>query len=325
MKATVCGALVGAILAAAASFSPTTAIAQGAVTFIVPFPAGGTSDIIARPLADDLGRALGQTVVVDNKPGAAGNIGAQQLAQSGPDGNTIMLTAAAIAVAPAMSADPGFTLFENVVPVTIVGAVPFMLVTRPDLPVASTAELIDYARANPGALNFGSGGNGTIVHLAGELLKQRTGIDFEHIPFRGGVQAIQEIMGGVIDFTIDGGPHVIQQIEAGTIKLVAVATAERLAAYPDVPTMAESGVAGLEDFEASAWQGLFVPGGTSPERIAQLNAEVAKSVNAPESLDRLKALGVVPVAGPVEQTEAFVRAEVEKWAGAVKAAGIAAQ
>jgi tripartite-type tricarboxylate transporter receptor subunit TctC len=325
MKAIFRGALAGALLAAAVALAPSATLAQGTVNFIVPFPAGGTSDIIARPLADDLGRALGQTVVVENKPGAAGNIGAQQLAQSTPDGNTIMLTAAAIAVAPAMSADPGFTLFENVVPVTIAGAIPFMLVARNDLPVESTAELIDYAKANPGALNFGSGGNGTIVHLAGELLKQRTGVDFAHIPFRGGVQSVQEIMGGTIDFTIDGGPHVIQQIDAGTIKLLAVATPERLEAYPDVPTMAESGVEGLEGFEASAWQGLFVTGGTPAERIEQLNGEVARSINAPPSLERLKGLGVLPMAGSVAETEAFVRAEVEKWAGVVEAAGITAQ
>lgn len=295
------------------------------MTLIVPFPAGGTSDIIARPLADDLGRALGKTVIVENKPGAAGSLGAQQLAQSAPDGNTIMLTAAAIAVAPAMSSDPGFSLFENVQPVTIAGTIPFMLVAKSSLPVNSTSELIAYARAHPGELNFGSGGNGTIVHLSGELLKQRSGIDFVHIPFRGGVQSIQEIVAGMIDFTIDGGPHVIQQIKAGTIKLLAVATPQRLEAYPEVPTIAESGVKGLEDFEASAWQGVFVPGGTPSETIEQLNTEIAKSINAPKSRDRLTGLGVVPITGSVADTNTFVHAEVEKWSAVVKSAKITAQ
>jgi tripartite-type tricarboxylate transporter receptor subunit TctC len=307
------------------ALGPTLAPAADTMTLIVPFPPGGTTDVIARPLAADLGKALDTTVVVENKPGAAGNLGAQAVARSAPDGKTLLLTAAAIAVAPAMYENPGFKLFDTVQPVTIVGTIPFMLVVKKDLPVNSVAELLAYAKENPGKLNFGSGGNGTIVHLAGELLKAKTGLKFTHIPFRGGVQSLQEIVAGNVDFTIDGGPHVVQQIEAGTVKLLAVASDKRLGAYPDVPTIAEAGGAQLAGFEASAWQGAFVRGGTPKAIVETLNREIAVSTNAPTNRERLTKLGVVPIVGSVDETETFVKAEVAKWAEVVKAAGIKAQ
>jgi tripartite-type tricarboxylate transporter receptor subunit TctC len=307
------------------ALGPTLASAADTMTLIVPFPPGGTTDVIARPLAADLGKALDMAVVVENKPGAAGNLGAQAVARSAPDGKTLLLTAAAIAVAPAMYENPGFKLFDTVQPVTIVGTIPFMLVVKKDLPVTSVAELMAYARKNPGKLNFGSGGNGTIVHLAGELLKVKTGLQFTHIPFRGGVQALQEIVGGTVDFTIDGGPHVVQQIDAGTVKLLAVASDKRLEAYPNVPTMAEAGGPELAGFEASAWQGAFVRGGTPKATVETLNREIAASTNAPATRERLTKLGVVPIVGSVADTETFVKAEVAKWAEVVKAAGIKMQ
>lgn len=291
------------------------------VTMIVPFPPGGTSDVLARPLAADLAKALGVTMIVDNKPGAAGNIGAQALARSKPDGNTLLFTAAAISVAPALHSDPGFKLFDQIQPVSVVGTVPFMLVVKKGIPANSAKEFFDYVRQNPGKLNLGSGGTGTIVHLAGELLKQRTGLEFTHIPFRGGALAMQDIVAGHVDFTIDGGPHVVTQIEAGTVKLLAVATSQRLAAYPDVPTIAELGVPG---FEATAWQALFIRAGTAPDMVEKLNREVAASIAAPANRERLLKLGVLPVASSVKDTERFVRDEVAKWGEVVRAAKVTA-
>lgn len=287
------------------------------LTMIVAFPPGGASDIIARPIAADLGKALGKSVIVVNKPGASGNLGAQALAQAQPDGHTLMLTAAAVSVAPALQEDPGFELFKNVQPLTIAGTVPFMLYVRASLPINSVNELFDYMRKNPGKLNYGSAGNGTIVHLAGELLKQKSGLNFVHIPFRGGIQAIQEMVAGNVDFMIDGGPHVVQQIEAGTIRLLAVTTKDRLAEYPKIPTLDESALPG---YEVSTWQGIFVTGATPKKIVDLLNKNLVDIITSKESREHLAKLGVVPGGTSVSETESFVRSEMKKWAAVVKEA-----
>lgn len=289
------------------------------ITIVVPFPAGGgTSDLVGRLIAQKLHEAWGQTVIVENKPGASGNIGAQLVSKAAPDGYTMMIAAAAISTAPALYKDPGFRMFETLTPVTVIGTVPFMLVVHPSLPVKTVAEFVDYAKKNPNKLSLGSGGNGTIPHLGGELFKSRAGIEFTHIPYKGGILAMNDLVGGQIQFTIDGGSHVVTQVDAGRIRLIAVAGPERLAAYPNVPTLAESGYPG---YEASAWQMLLVPGGTPKPIVDKIQQEVSKALNAPDVKERLTKLGIIPSASSPAETEAFLRAEMKKWGDVVQATG----
>ncbi len=289
------------------------------ITIIVPFPAGGgTSDLLARVVAQKLTEAWGQPVIVENKPGASGNIGASMVAKAAPDGYTLLVAAAAISTAPALYKDPGFKLFENLTPVTVIGTVPFMLVVHPTLPVTNVAEFIAYAKKNPNKLSLGSGGNGTIPHLGGELLKLRAGIQFEHIPYKGGILAMNDLVGGQIQFTIDGGSHVVTQIDAGKIRLLAVTSAQRLPAYPNVPTVAESGFPG---YEASAWQMLLVPGGTPKAIVDKIQQEVAKALKSPDVAERLQKLGIQPSGITPAETDAFLRAEMTKWGDVVRVTG----
>ena len=315
--------LVAAVIVVASIGAGPVAHAQAyptkPITIIVPFPAGGgTSDLLARVIAQKLSEAWGQPVIVDNKPGASGNIGAAMVAKSPPDGYTLLMAAAAISTAPALYKDPGFKLFENLTPLTVIGTVPFMLVVHPSLPVTNVAEFIAYAKANPNKLSLGSGGNGTIPHLGGELFKMRAGIQFEHIPYKGGILAMNDLVGGQIQFTIDGGSHVVTQIEAGKIRLIAVTSAQRLPAYPNVPTVAESGFPG---YEASAWQMMLVAGGTPKPIVDKIQQEVAKALKSPDVAERLQKLGITSSGISTAETDAFLRAEMLKWGDVVKKTG----
>jgi len=289
------------------------------ITIVVPFPSGGgTSDLLGRILQQKLQEAWGQTVIVENRPGASGNIGAASVAKAPPDGHTLLIGAAAISTAQALYKDPGFKLFENLVPVTVIGTVPFMLVVHPSLPVTSVAQFVDYAKKNPNKLSLGSGGNGTIPHLGGELFKQRAGIEFAHVPYKGGILAMNDLVGGQIEFTIDGGSHVVTQVDAGKIRLLAVTSAQRLPAYPNVPTLAESGFPG---YEASAWQMLLIPAATPKPIVEKIQQEVAKALRTPDVSERLVKLGIVPSGMPPAQAEAFLRNEMNKWGEVVRTTG----
>jgi tripartite-type tricarboxylate transporter receptor subunit TctC len=314
------GLAVGLLATAAAAFAQdAAAFPSKTVTFIVPFPSGGgTSDILARVIGQKLSEAWGQPVVVENKPGAAGNIGAALLAKAPADGHTIMIAAAAISTAPALYKETGFRHFETVQPVTLLGKVPFMLVVHPSLPVNNVAEFLDYAKKNPNKMSLGSGGSGTIPHLGGELLKMRTGIQFAHVPYKGGIAAMTDLVGGHIQFTIDGGSHVVAQINGKKVRMLAVTTPQRLPQYPDTPTLAESGLPG---FEASAWQMLFVTGGTPRPIVDKIQAEVSRILKTPDVADILLKGGIVPSGISTAETEAFLRAEMTKWAEVVKVSG----
>lgn len=289
------------------------------ITIVVPFPSGGgTSDLLGRILQQKLQEAWGQTVIVENRPGASGNIGAASVAKAPPDGHTLLIGAAAISTAPALYKDPGFKLFETLTPVTVIGTVPFMLVVHPSLPVTSVAQFVDYAKKNPNKLSLGSGGNGTIPHLGGELFKQRAGIDFAHVPYKGGILAMNDLVGGQIQFTIDGGSHVVTQVDAGKIRLLAVTSAQRLPAYPNVPTLAESGYPG---YEASAWQMLLIPAGTPKAIVEKVQQEVAKALKSPDVSERLVKLGIVPSGMPPGEAEAFLRHEMNKWGEVIRVTG----
>lgn len=306
-------AMLAVALPAAAQAWPTKPI-----TVVVPFPAGGTSDVLARAIGQKLTQATGQPVVIDNRPGAAGNVGAAVVAKAPPDGHTLLIGAAAISTAQALYKDPGFRLFETLTPVTVLGTVPFMLVVNPSLPVTSVAQFIDYAKQHPNKLSLGSGGSGTIPHLGGELLKMRAGIVFTHVPYKGGIAAISDLVAGQVQFTIDGGTHVVSQIDAGRIRLLAVTTRERLAQYPNAPTLAESGYPG---YEASAWQMLLAPGGTPKAVVERIQQEVARALHAPDVSERLQKLGVIPSGVTPAEAETFLKAEMAKWGEVVRTSG----
>jgi tripartite-type tricarboxylate transporter receptor subunit TctC len=288
------------------------------VTLIVPFAPGATTDILARAVAQELSVAWQQPVVVENKPGASGNIGAAQVAGAAPDGHTLLVTAAAISASPALYKDPGFRLFDTLKPVTVLGVVPLMLIVHPDVPAKSVAEFVDYAKKHPGKLALGSGGNGTIPHLGGELFKMRAGVDFVHVPYRGGSQAMAALIGGQIQFTIDGGPHVAPQMAAGKVRLLAVTSAQRLPQYPSVPTLAESGFPG---YEASAWTMVLAPGATPKPLIDRIQADMTRALQAPGMAARLEKLDVQPRSDTPAEAEAFLRGEVAKWGEVVKVSG----
>lgn len=288
------------------------------VTIVVPFPAGGTSDVLGRLLAQKLGEMWGQTVIVENKPGAAGNIGAAYVAKAPPDGTTLLIGAAAISTAQALYKDPGFKLFETLTPVTVIGTVPFMLVVHPSVPVKTVAEFVDYAKKNPGKLALGSGGNGTIPHLGGELFKMRSGITFTHVPYKGGQLAMNDLVAGQVQFTIDGGAHVVAQIDGGRIRLIATTGRERSPQYPDVPTVAESGYPG---YEAGAWQLLLVPGATPASIVEKLQQDVAKALRSADVNARLQKLGIIPSGSTPAETDVFLRAEMKKWGEVIRVTG----
>ncbi|MDH5286345.1 MAG: tripartite tricarboxylate transporter substrate binding protein [Betaproteobacteria bacterium] len=305
-------------LLVSASAAEAQAFPSRPVTLIVPFAPGATTDILARAVAQELSVTWQQPVVVENKPGASGNIGAAQVAGAAPDGHTLLVTAAAISASPALYKDPGFRLFDTLKPVTVLGVVPLMLIVHPDVPAKSVAEFVDYAKKHPGKLALGSGGNGTIPHLGGELFKMRAGVDFVHVPYRGGSQAMAALIGGQIQFTIDGGPHVAPQMAAGKVRLLAVTSAQRLPQYPSVPTLAESGFPG---YEASAWTMVLAPGATPKPLIDRIQADMTRALQAPGMAARLEKLDVQPRSDTPAEAEAFLRGEVAKWGEVVKVSG----
>ena len=314
---------VATFLAIVAILAPAShAVAQAfpsrPVTLIVPFAPGATTDVLARAVAKELTTTWQQPVVVENRPGASGNIGASQVAKAPPDGHTLLVTAAAISASPALYKDPGFKLFETLTPVTVLGVVPLMVIVSPELPARDIAEFVEYAKKNPGKLALGSGGNGTIPHLGGELLKIRAGVDFVHIPYRGGSQAMLALIGGQIQFTIDGGPHVAPQIAAGKVRLLAVTSAKRLPQYPTIPTVAESGFPG---YEASAWTMVLAPGGTPKPLVDRIQADMARAMQAPGMAERLEKLDVQIRTDTPAEAAAFLRQEVTKWDEVIRVSG----
>ena len=288
------------------------------IRIIAPFSPGATSDVLGRAIGQKLATAWNVTVVNENKPGGGGVVGAEIVAKAPPDGHTLLAAAAAISVIPALLPKLPFELYKDLVPITLIGTVPFMMLVHPSVPANTVQEFIAYARANPGKMNFGSGGNGTIPHMGGELMKLRAGLDMTHVPFKGGADSLTALLGGQIQMTIDGGPHVIGHIRSGALRLLGVATLQRLPEFPNTPTIAESGLPG---FESNAWQSLWVTGGTPPATIRKISAEVMAILRSPDIVERLKMMGVTPIGGTPAEAETFIRAETAKWAAVIKASG----
>ncbi len=320
---------LAALASLAAMAAPGAAIAQTAwpskpVRIVVPFAPGGTTDILARALAPELSHAFGQQFIVDNKPGAGGNVGADNVAKSPADGYTLLMGTVGThginqSLYPKMPFDP----IKDFAPITLVAGVPNVLVMNPAKAAAahinSVADLIRYAKANPGKLNMASSGNGTSIHLSGELFKSMTGTYLVHFPYRGSGPALLDLIGGTMDLMFDNLPSALPQIKAGKLKALGVTTAQRSAALPEVPTIAEAGP--VKGFDASSWFGLLAPAGTPPDIINRIQQESAKALGAPALKERLLAQGAIPSGMTPAEFTAFIAAETKKWAGVVKASG----
>ena len=289
------------------------------IRLVVPFPPGGATDILARDVAQKLTEAWGQSVIVDNRPGAGGNIGSELVAKSAPDGYTLeMGTVGTHAINASLYAKMPYDHVKDFTPVILVAGVPNVLVVNPAVPANSVAELVAYAKANPGKLNFASSGNGTSIHLSGELFKVMAGVQITHIPYKGSAQALQDLLAGQVQLMFDNLPPSLPQIKAGKLRALAVTSATRAPALPDVPTLAESGLPG---FEASSWFGILAPAGTPAPIVAKLNAEVANWLATPEAKEKLLKQGANPAGGTPQDFAKHIAAETAKWAKVVKDSG----
>lgn len=327
-------ALLAAIaLALPALALPGVAAAQAAagwpskpVRIVVPFAAGGTTDILARALAPELQRAFGQPFVVDNKPGAGGNTGAAEVAKAPPDGYTLLMgTVGTHAINPALYPKMPYDHVKDFAPITLVAGVPNVLVMNPaqaqKYGVNSVADLVKALKANPGKLNMASSGNGTSIHLSGELFKSLTGTFMLHLPYRGSGPAMIDLLAGNADVMFDNLPSAMPHIKAGKLKAFAVTSATRSGALPELPTIAESGVNELKGYEASSWFGLFAPAGTPPEIVSRVQQEVARALQTPALKERLQSQGANPSGNTPAEFAKLIDAETKKWAQVVKVSG----
>ena len=320
-----------AALASFGALLPQVASAQAAwpakaVRIVVPFAAGGTTDILARALAPELQKAFGQPFVVDNKPGAGGNSGAAEVAHSTADGYTLLMgTVGTHAINPALYPKMPYDHVKDFVPISLVAGVPNVVVLNPAFAarhnIQNMADLARAAKANPGKFNMASSGNGTSIHLAGELFKSMTGSYMVHFPYRGSGPALIDLIGGSMDLMFDNLPSALPQIKAGKLKALAVTSAQRSSALPDLPTVAEAGGPTLKGYEASSWFGLLAPAGTPPDLVNRLQQEIAKALGTPALKERLQSQGAIPGGNTSTQFAQLIAAESTKWAKVVKASG----
>ena len=289
------------------------------VRLVVPFPPGGGADNLARAIMPKVSLALGKPIIIDNKPGAGGNVGAELVAGSPPDGYTLLYgTNGTHSINQSLYRNLRFDPIRDFAPVSRMTEIAAMLVVNPQLPVMTTTQLIRYATANPGKINFASAGNGTTSHLSGELFRTMTGIDIVHIPYRGGAAAVADLVSGQVQMMIDVMPNVYPLAKDGRIRGIAVSTAVRFPGAPELPTISESGVAG---FESSAWDGVLAPAGTPEAIVNRLNAAIRSALADPELIETLKSRGARPVAGTPQDFAQHIVESTRKWAVVVKASG----
>lgn len=314
-------ALAGAcLLVATAGVSATAAAAypDHAIRLVVGFSAGGTTDVVARILGKEIGDALGQPVVVENRPGAGSNIATEMVARADPDGYTLYMVAVTSAINQTLYKNLRFDLVDDFAPVALAVRVPNVLVVNPKVPAKSVKELLDYAKANPGKLNFASSGSGTSIHMAGELFKQLAEVDVTHIPYKGSSPAMTDLIGGQVDYMFDNMPSAWPHVEAGKLRALAVTTADRSKTAPDLPTMKESG---FPTFDVSSWFGVIAPKGTPDDVVKKLNAVILDALAKPDVQKRLAELGAVPAKTSPAEFGDFIKSEVDNWSKVVKASG----
>ena len=292
------------------------------IRFIVPYPPGGPLDTIARLTGQQVSQRLGQPVIIDNKPGAGGNLGADAVAKSAPDGYTILMGAVAThAINPTLYKKMPYDAAKDFAPITLLVSTPNVLVVNPSVKARSVAELIALAKREPGKLNFGSGSNGSAGHLAGELFKSMASVDMTHVPYKGSAPALQDLLAGQIQIMFDNLASAMPQIKAGKLNALAVTTAQRSAFAPDLPTIAESGGAALAGFDISTWFGVFAPAGTPKEIIAVLNQEFNRAIRVAEVKEKLDGMGAEAVGTTPEAFQTYIKTEASKYADVIKKSG----
>ena len=292
------------------------------IRLVVPFPAGASSDIVGRILGDKLAEQMGEQVVADNRAGAGGNLGIGFAAKAPPDGYTMVIATASIAVSPSLYAKLGYDPVKDLAPVARLTSIPNVLLVHPSVPAKTLRQFIDLARAHPRKLNFGSGGAGTTNHLANELLKHLEKIDIVHVPYKGVTQAMVSMMGGEVDEVVMPVSTALPHIRTGKVRPLAVLTEQRIPMLPQVPTGIEAGVAG---FTMPLWYGMFAPAGTPREIVSRLSGELVKALESADVRKRLTALGVDPWPGTPEQLGELLRADIERYGAIVRAAGLPKQ
>lgn len=316
-------ACLGLLLLAGAAFAQGTYPSRP-IRLVVPFVAGGASDILARAIGQGLSDELGQPVVVDNRAGAGGNLGSDHVAKSAPDGYTLVLASVGThAINSSLYKKMPYDPVKDFTPIALFATVPTVLVVNPQVKANSARELLALAKARPGALNYASAGIGTTQHLAGEMLKESAGVDVVHVPYKGGGQAVGDLLAGQVTFMFPNIPVVHSHIKAGKLKALAVASSKRSSALPDVPTMAEA--TGLKDFEVSTWFGILGPAGLPAETTQKLHRAINKVIASDAVTTRLEAQGATPLESTPEAFREFMVKEVDKWARVVKRAGIEAE
>jgi tripartite-type tricarboxylate transporter receptor subunit TctC len=296
------------------------------INYMVPFPAGGTTDVLARLIGQKLGTALGTSVVVENRGGAGGSVGSEVASRAAPDGYTLLGgTVSSHAINVSLYAKIGYDPIKSFSPVTLIGTNPTVLVVPASSPYKTLKDVVEASKGKAGGLSSASAGIGTSQHLSLELLAFKSGVKFNHVPYKGSGPAIQDVIGGQVDMMFDTTVVAAPHIQSGKLRAIAVTSPKRLPSLPDVPTVAESGIPGLADYSVLSWQAIFVPAGTPAPIVDRLHGEIRKILAEPEMQDKLKGFGMTPADMSTTEIAAFQKGEVEKWAQVIKAAGIKAE
>ena len=288
------------------------------VRIIVPYAPGGAVDIVARAVGQELTKRIGQTVLVENRTGAGGNVGSEAVAKAAPDGYTLLMASPANTINPSLYTKMPYDPMRDLVPIVLIGSVPTVLIANRSLPVQNVKQLVALAKSQPGALTYGSGGSGTTEHLAGEMFKSIARVDILHVPYKGGAQVITDLLGGQIALMFVNQLAALPHVTAGKLKALAVASAERSEALPQVATFAE---AGYPELKVSVWWGVMGPAAMPKELVMQLNREIGAALSSPEMKERLKTLSARPLGGTPEEFARFFAEETKRWAPVVKASG----
>jgi tripartite-type tricarboxylate transporter receptor subunit TctC len=292
------------------------------IRMLVGFPAGGPTDIVARLVADRVATQMNQRIVVDNRPGAAGNIAVELLARANPDGHTLLYSSNAIALSPGLYSKLGYDPLKDVAPVTEIGAGCLIFLVHPSLPIKSVQDFVDYAKPRPGQLNYGSSGTGTSTHLAAVLFSQRTGIQTQHVPYKGTAPSLVDLIAGRTQFLMGAVLTAVPHVREGRLRALAVTGAKRIQSLPEVRTLDESG---LQGFIVTTWQGLFAPGGTPAPILARVNAEFVKAINSAELKPKIEQQDMEPTGSSVKAFNDMYRAELARWTRVAKDAGLKAE